>query len=60
MIVYAEVETFGVTALVNDKNACEKLYPEMVMEQASLEDIMLFYVSKATASRATVTSTTNE
>lgn len=60
LIVYAEVETFGVTALVNDKNACEKLYPEMVMEQASLEDIMLFYVSKATASRATVTSTTNE
>lgn len=60
LIVHAEVETFGVTALVNDKNVCARLYPEMVMEQASLEDIMLFYVSKATASRATVTSITNE
>lgn len=45
-IVHAEAETFGVSVLVNDKKACEKLYPSMVIEQASLEDIMLFYVNR--------------
>lgn len=45
-IVHAEAETFGVSVLVNDKKACEKLYPGMVIEQASLEDIMLFYVNR--------------
>lgn len=45
-IVHAETETFGVSVLVNDKKACEKLYPGMVIEQASLEDIMLFYVNR--------------
>lgn len=46
LIVHAEEETFGATVLVNDKKACEKLYPGMVIEQASLEDIMLFYVNR--------------
>lgn len=60
LIVHTEVETFGVTVLVNDKNACEKLYPQMVIEQASLEDIMLFYVSRATASEMAAVSPINE
>lgn len=46
LIVKVEEESFGTTVLVNDRSACEKLYPEMVIEQASLEDIMLFYVNK--------------
>lgn len=46
LIVKAEEETFGVSVLVNDRKACEKLYPGMVMEHASLEDIMLFYINK--------------
>ena len=46
LIVKVEEESFGVTVLVNDRKACEKLYPGMVIEQASLEDIMLFYVNK--------------
>lgn len=46
LIVKVEEESFGATVLVNDRSACEKLYPEMVIEQASLEDIMLFYVNK--------------
>lgn len=46
LIVKVEEESFGSTVLVNDRSACEKLYPEMVIEQASLEDIMLFYVNK--------------
>lgn len=60
LIVHTEVETFGVTVLVNDKNACAKLYPHMVIEQASLEDIMLFYVSRATASEMAAVSPINE
>lgn len=60
LIVHTEVETFGVTVLVNDKNACAKLYPQMVIEQASLEDIMLFYVSRATASEIAAVSPINE
>ena len=60
LIVHTEVETFGVTVLVNDKNACAKLYPQMVIEQASLEDIMLFYVSRATASEMAAVSPINE
>lgn len=46
LIVKVEEESFGATVLVNDRKACEKLYPGMVIEQASLEDIMLFYVNK--------------
>lgn len=60
LIVHTEVETFGVTVLVNDKNACAKLYPQMVIEQASLEDIMIFYVSRATASEMAAVSPINE
>lgn len=46
LIVYAEEESFGMSVLVNDRKACERLYPEMVIERASLEDIMLFYVNR--------------
>lgn len=46
-IVYAQSGTYGVEALVNDRKACAKLYPEMIIEQASLEDIMLFYVNRS-------------
>lgn len=46
-IVNAQPGAFGVEALVNDRDACIKRYPEMVIEQASLEDIMLFYVNKS-------------
>lgn len=45
LIVNAQPGIFGVEALVNDRSACVRLYPEMVIEQASLEDIMLFYVN---------------
>lgn len=46
-IVYAQSGTYGVEVLVNDRKACAKLYPEMIIEQASLEDIMLFYVNRS-------------
>lgn len=46
-IVFAQTGPYGAEALVNDRNACVKLYPDIVIEQASLEDIMLFYVNKS-------------
>lgn len=55
-IVYAQSGTYGVEALVNDRKACAKLYPEMIIEQASLEDIMLFYVNKSISGKVPNTS----
>ena len=46
LIVYAEEESFSVSVLVNDKKVCEKMYPGMVIESASLEGIMLYYVNR--------------
>ncbi|MGN0400936.1 MAG: ABC transporter ATP-binding protein [Acetatifactor sp.] len=48
-IVNVQPGTFGMEVLVNDRKACERFYPEMVIEPASLEDIMLFYVNKNAA-----------
>lgn len=45
LIVNVQLGSFGVEVLVNDRRACEKLYPNMVMEQASLEEIMIYYVN---------------
>lgn len=47
LIVHAEEETYSASVLVNDRRACEKLYPGMVIENATLEEIMLFYVNKS-------------
>lgn len=49
LIVSAQPGTYGVEVLVNDRYACKKLYPEMVIEPASLEEIMIFYVGKSVA-----------
>lgn len=46
LIVSSQPGVFGTEVLVNDRKACERQYPDMVMEPASLEDIMLFYVNK--------------
>lgn len=45
LIVNVQFGSFGVEVLVNDRRACEKLYPNMVIEQASLEEIMIYYVN---------------
>lgn len=55
LIVSTQPGLFGVEGLVNDRKACEKLYPGMVIESASLEDIMLFYVNQNTADIENVT-----
>lgn len=45
LIVGMEQSSFGAEILVNDRNAAEKLYPEMVLESAALEEIMIYYVN---------------
>lgn len=45
-VVFSELETFGAAVLVNDRKACMRLYPDMIVEPASLEEIMLFYVNR--------------
>lgn len=46
LIVSAEVSSLGAEALVNDRKAAEKLYPEMVIEPAGLDEIIIYYVNK--------------
>lgn len=55
-IVYAQSGSYGVEILVNDRKACAKLYPDMIIEHASLEDIMLFYVNRSISSKEPDTS----
>ncbi|MBR4581209.1 MAG: ABC transporter ATP-binding protein [Lachnospiraceae bacterium] len=45
LIVGMEQSSFGAEILVNDRNAAGKLYPEMVLESAALEEIMIYYVN---------------
>ena len=47
LLVSAELSSLGAEALVNDRKAAEKLYPEMIIESAGLEEIMIYYVNKA-------------
>lgn len=51
LIVDKEISSFGAEMLVNDRDVCEKLYPGMVIEPATLEEIMIHYVSRAKTRR---------
>ena len=46
LVVAIENGVYGADILVNDIKACKKLYPEMVIEPANLEEIMIYYVKK--------------
>lgn len=46
LIVSAQLSSLGAEVLVNDRKAAGRLYPEMVIEQAGLEEIMIYYVNK--------------
>ena len=45
LIVGGEEEAYSTSILVNDRHAAAKLYPDMVIEEAALEDIMIYYVN---------------
>lgn len=46
LIVHRETDNYDVEMLVNDRHTALRLYPDMVIEQASLEEIMLHYISR--------------
>lgn len=46
LIVHKELGTYGAEILVNDRHAAEKLSPDMVIEPAALEQIMIHYVNR--------------
>ena len=46
LIVSFEESSFSVEALVNDRHAAARLYPDMIIEPAPLEQIMIFYVNR--------------
>lgn len=45
-IVSARVTDFGAEVMVSDKNACKRKYSGLVMDNATLEEIMVFYVNR--------------
>ncbi len=45
LVVSTEMGSFGAEVMVNDRQAAAKLYPEMVLEPALLEQIMIYYVN---------------
>ncbi len=53
LIVSAEISGLGAEVLVNDRKAAEKLYPEMIIEPAGLEEIMIYYVNRTKGYRMT-------
>ena len=46
LIVSFEESSFGAELLINDRHAAARLYPDMVIEPAPLEQIMIFYVNR--------------
>lgn len=45
-VVSARVNDFGVETMVFDRDNCEKKYSNLLIENTTLEEIMLFYVNK--------------
>lgn len=54
LIVSAEMGSFGAEILVNDRKAAKKLYPDLVIEPAALEQIMIFYVNRRRSGREVI------
>lgn len=48
-IIAIRPSAFCTEVLVADREACERKYPKVVMEQTNLEEIMVFYVNRGSA-----------
>ncbi|MDE5865899.1 MAG: ABC transporter ATP-binding protein, partial [Lachnospiraceae bacterium] len=46
LIVSSDISSLGAEVLVNDRKAAERQYPEMVIEPAGLDEIMIYYVNQ--------------
>lgn len=44
-IISARISDFGVSVMVNNKNACSKKYSGLVMDNTTLDEIMVYYVN---------------
>lgn len=44
-MVSARISDFGVCVMVSDKNVCAKKYPGLVMDNTTLDEIMVYYVN---------------
>ena len=45
-IVSARISDFSIDVMVSDADGCRRRYPDIVMDKANLDDIMLFYVNR--------------
>ncbi len=45
-IVSARISDFGVCVMVSDKKACAKKYPGLVIDNTTLDEIMVYYVNE--------------
>lgn len=45
-VVSVRASAYGAEILVKDRKACERRYPDLLLEPATLEEIMLFYAGK--------------
>ena len=46
IIVNSDIGPYGAEVLVNDRRVAQKLYPDMVIESAQLEQIMIHYIGR--------------
>ena len=46
LIIHKEISSFGAEILVSDRYKAAKLYPDMVIEPANLEQIMIYHVGR--------------
>lgn len=53
-IVSARLTDFGAEVMISDKAACKRKYSGLVMDNTTLEEIMVFYVNQAKIGRAHV------
>ena len=44
-IISARISDFGVSVMVSDKKACSKKYSGLVMDNTTLDEIMVYYVN---------------
>ncbi len=49
LIVFSQPGKYGTEMLVNDAAACKRFYPNAIIESATLEEIMIYYVNKSKA-----------
>lgn len=58
-VIYKQFSSYGAEILTAKKEFCQKKYSGIVMESATLEEIMLFYVAYQNASNGQSTAKTN-